>query len=209
MSRKQQVKCLETGNIYNSTVEAAAHIGCHNTAVSQCCTGKIKTCKGLHLEYVKHHPIIIHNKAEIEAAGNNTHKNCKSVTIRELNVTCDSVNEVAELLGVSGSSVSYALGDKNRTVHGYHVYFTKEAPEHMEDQQAYNRSMIARIPELEAKANTLDRLGVNEGTIDELARLRAYRDFKKTVDAMREEYIAAKTKYEQGMEMLAEMANNL
>lgn len=209
MSHKQQVKCLETGATYESARAAAQAMNCSQQLVSHCCVGRTKTCKGFHLEYVHHHPITIHNKAVIEAGGHRINGNCKSVTVLELNMTFDSVLETAEYLGVSINAVSSALCGRAKTVHGYHVYFTKEANEHMEAQQTYNREMIARIPALEEKANIVDKFGINEVALDELARLRAYREFKATVDAMREEYLIAKTKYEKGMEMLAEMVANL
>ena len=43
-----------TGDVYASATDAAEILGCTIDAVSMCCRGKIKSCKGNELEYVKH-----------------------------------------------------------------------------------------------------------------------------------------------------------
>ena len=43
-----------TGDIYASATDAAEAIGASLDAVSLCCRGKLKTCKGNELEYVRH-----------------------------------------------------------------------------------------------------------------------------------------------------------
>lgn len=43
-----------TGEVYASALDAAEALGVFRTAISAVCRGKIKTCKGYKLEYVKH-----------------------------------------------------------------------------------------------------------------------------------------------------------
>lgn len=43
-----------TGEVYASAIDASEALGCCAELVSACCRGKLKTCKGYKLEYVKH-----------------------------------------------------------------------------------------------------------------------------------------------------------
>ena len=43
-----------TGVVYASAMDAAEALGCSHTAVSNCCIGRLRSCKGNKLEYVKH-----------------------------------------------------------------------------------------------------------------------------------------------------------
>lgn len=47
-----KVKCIETGQIFNSATEASIFIGLTKDRVSQCCRGVTKSAGGLHWEYV-------------------------------------------------------------------------------------------------------------------------------------------------------------
>lgn len=51
-SRGKRVICIETGVIYNSTIEASAAVGRTRNIVSQCCRGLAKTCAGFHWAFV-------------------------------------------------------------------------------------------------------------------------------------------------------------
>ena len=51
--RKKKVVCIETGEIFDSLDAAAAKIGSTNSGISQVCSGKKLTCKGLHFKYYK------------------------------------------------------------------------------------------------------------------------------------------------------------
>ena len=42
---------LDTGDVYASTIDAAEILGCSESNVSACCTGKTRTCTGYHLAY--------------------------------------------------------------------------------------------------------------------------------------------------------------
>ena len=47
------VICIETGDIYASTMDAGDAIGAHFSGISNACRGKQQTVKGLHFCYVK------------------------------------------------------------------------------------------------------------------------------------------------------------
>lgn len=46
------VKCLETGKIYPSTIEAQRETGIRNGNISHCCLGNRKTAGGYHWRYI-------------------------------------------------------------------------------------------------------------------------------------------------------------
>lgn len=48
----RQVRCVETGILYNSSAHAARSIGCHRTTINNCIAGRKKTAMGLHWEVV-------------------------------------------------------------------------------------------------------------------------------------------------------------
>lgn len=45
------VICSDNGKKWASALDCAEELGTHITNVSSCCTGKTRTCKGLHLHY--------------------------------------------------------------------------------------------------------------------------------------------------------------
>jgi len=51
-SRCKKVRCVETGEIFDSQVEAAVSIGLSNKHLSSCCCGRGQTAGGLHWEFV-------------------------------------------------------------------------------------------------------------------------------------------------------------
>ena len=50
--RGKQVRCVETGIIYESIKQASEKTGITQTTICNCCKGKQKTTGGLHWEYV-------------------------------------------------------------------------------------------------------------------------------------------------------------
>ena len=48
----KKVKCLETGVIYQSTMEVQRKLRFSSANISKCCRGKVKSCCGFHWEYV-------------------------------------------------------------------------------------------------------------------------------------------------------------
>ena len=49
---KVRVRCIETGQIFNSTNEAAKFVNRSQSCIVECCQGKQKTCGCFHWEYV-------------------------------------------------------------------------------------------------------------------------------------------------------------
>lgn len=49
---RKTVKCLETEEIYSSTLEVERKLGINNSLVSAVCNGKKKSAKGLHFAYI-------------------------------------------------------------------------------------------------------------------------------------------------------------
>ena len=50
-AKARKVKCLETGQVFGSTIEASKTIGLSRNAVFNCCKGFCKTAGGFHWEY--------------------------------------------------------------------------------------------------------------------------------------------------------------
>lgn len=48
----KQVLCVETGKIYTSTHQVERELGFNQSAISRCCSGKLKTCGGYTWKYV-------------------------------------------------------------------------------------------------------------------------------------------------------------
>ena len=46
------VICIETGEVFSSSADAAEKVGVHFSVMSAVCTGKIRTCKGMHFCYM-------------------------------------------------------------------------------------------------------------------------------------------------------------
>lgn len=51
-SQSKQVRCIETGKIYSSTMEVEKQLGFSQSNISLVCNGKRKTCGGFHWKYV-------------------------------------------------------------------------------------------------------------------------------------------------------------
>ena len=49
----KKVLCVETGKVYESTMEAERKTGTNNANISACCRGKLKTTGGYHWRYVQ------------------------------------------------------------------------------------------------------------------------------------------------------------
>lgn len=49
---KHSIRCIETGEIYESALGAKRILGISNSQISKCCRGKIETAGGYHWEYV-------------------------------------------------------------------------------------------------------------------------------------------------------------
>ena len=52
LNRHKQVRCVETGEIFESVQQVSEFLNVTDCMVSMCCNGKRKSCKGLHFEFV-------------------------------------------------------------------------------------------------------------------------------------------------------------
>jgi group I intron endonuclease len=50
--RAKQVKCIETGQIFDTVKEASQYFNVDNSSICKVCNGKAKTCGGYHWEYI-------------------------------------------------------------------------------------------------------------------------------------------------------------
>ena len=55
MGKCKRVRCLETGQVFESETQASKDLGLWATHISHVCTGARKTTGGLHFEFVDAH----------------------------------------------------------------------------------------------------------------------------------------------------------
>ena len=48
----KKILCLDNNVIYNTVHEASKNTGCSVAGIRHCCTGYLKTTKGMHFNYV-------------------------------------------------------------------------------------------------------------------------------------------------------------
>lgn len=51
-TRSKKVRCVETGEVFESTIEVERKLGLAQGNICQCCNGEYKTCGKFHWEYV-------------------------------------------------------------------------------------------------------------------------------------------------------------
>lgn len=49
----KKIKCIETGQIFDSIKQASEKTGCDRSAIAKVCKGKMEKVKGLHFKYVE------------------------------------------------------------------------------------------------------------------------------------------------------------
>ena len=49
----KKVKCVETGEVFESIMDVERKLGLNNSHICKCCNGKLKTCGGYHWECVE------------------------------------------------------------------------------------------------------------------------------------------------------------
>ena len=62
----KKVKCIETGVVYESTMDVERKLGLTHSNICKCCKGKLKTCGGYHWEYYSDYLELQKEKQNIE-----------------------------------------------------------------------------------------------------------------------------------------------
>lgn len=66
--KKRKVEVIETGEIFNSTKEAAQHLNTTSACIVNACKGRLRSIKGFHLKYVGENPPIVLLESELDRA---------------------------------------------------------------------------------------------------------------------------------------------
>jgi hypothetical protein len=103
----REVRCITTNQIFFSTGEAARQLNVSQSKISVCCSGKIKSVKGLMFEYV--------NKENYDQK--------KKVRCAETGEIYESLNKAQNILNISRTSIMECCIGKKKSAHGLHFEF--------------------------------------------------------------------------------------
>ena len=112
---RRPVRCIETGVVYSSIIEAAVDIGVSRSGIYSTCTGNCKTIKELHFEFVDPD-----GKIQKESRRNTALVNRVPVLCVETGVRYESMREAAESVGVRASYICAVCNGRAKTAGGYH-----------------------------------------------------------------------------------------
>lgn len=119
-TNSEKVICIETGQVFDSMIEAGEIMGVFPTSISAVCRGKNKTSGGFHWAY---YPC---SEEEMEKKLNEGIGNNKKVVCVETGQVFDSLTKASECVGVSKSSISECCTGKQKTCGGFHwKYYEK------------------------------------------------------------------------------------
>lgn len=114
--RCRKIRCVETGEIFDSIKAAAEHYGLNLPNISAVLSGKKKTSGGFHWEYVDGQPPQPRSEEFHKKIG-------KPVRCVETGVVYESASRAAKVFGVSNSAISNAANGLREKSCGYHWKF--------------------------------------------------------------------------------------
>lgn len=112
---RRQVRCIETGIIYNSITEAANAFNVSPSGMYSACNGECKTIRGLQFEFVDPN-----SKVNKESRENVAAKNRVPVLCVETGIRYESMKEAAESTGTRASLISAVCRGIEKTANGFH-----------------------------------------------------------------------------------------
>ncbi len=114
--RCRKIRCVETGEVFDSIKAAAEHYGLKLPNISAVLAGKKKTTGGFHWEYVDGQPP--------QPRSEEFHKKMsKPVRCIETGVVYESAGQAARSFGVSDSAIGRVLNGHGETSCGFHWEF--------------------------------------------------------------------------------------
>lgn len=120
--QKKQVVCVETGQIFESEVEAANSSGLTQAAISACCYEKTITCMGKHWVFSSNYDENWKPREPIEKR----RPTSKPVVCLETNEIYKSISEAARSNLVSRQTIMRACKEPNYTINNKHFSYLKE-----------------------------------------------------------------------------------
>ena len=119
---KKQVICIETGQIFDSEIDAASSSGLTQAAISACCYGKTITCMGKHWVFLSDYDENWKPRDPIEKR----RPTSKQIICVETSEIYKSISEAARANFVSRTTITRACKDSNCTVRNKHFSYLKE-----------------------------------------------------------------------------------
>lgn len=119
---KKSVICVETGQIFDSEVDAADYSGLTQAAISACCYEKTITCMGKHWVFLSDYDENWKPRKPIEKR----RPTSKRIMCVETGEIYKSVSEAARSNFVSRPTITRACKDSNYTIHNKHFSYFKE-----------------------------------------------------------------------------------
>lgn len=122
----KQIRCIETGIVYESMAMVEKEMGIGHSHISMCCNGKQDTAGGYHWEFVDANDINkkeISNETRRKISEANKGRANKQVRCIETNKVYDSMTYAEKETGVSRNCISNACRGATKTAGGYHWEF--------------------------------------------------------------------------------------
>ena len=116
--RKRSVRCLDTGEIFESAAEAARHFNILASTICSVCRGKFIRSGGMKFEYLDQ-PLSEENRFR-EAK-----EKCKKVICVETGIIYPSIKEASRQTGTAKSLIANVCRGIKHTTGGYHWEFVK------------------------------------------------------------------------------------
>lgn len=111
----RKIRCVETGEEFNSITEAALSKGVDRSGLSKVCQGKLHELGGYHWCY-----------AEDENPDTTKRKNCRAVLCVETQEAFPSAKVASENKGCDASGITKVCRGKGKTCGGYHWQYVDE-----------------------------------------------------------------------------------
>lgn len=112
----KKVRCIETGDEFNSILEAADGDKKLACGICACCKGKRKVCKGKHWEYVEEHHTLDDYK-DVQK---------RKVVCVETKIIYNSLKEAADTNNILSTNILSCCKNTRRTCGGYHWMYLED-----------------------------------------------------------------------------------
>lgn len=118
------VRCIETGQIFDSIQQAADFVGINYNSISAAAHGRNQSSAGFHWEFVDKEKESSRPKRPVKEVSDDTRKkHCKAVRCVETGQIFESIGAAAKFAGVKQPNISSVLYGKQTTAGGYHWEF--------------------------------------------------------------------------------------
>ena len=115
---KYAVRCLTTGEVFDSGSAAAQYFGISHSGISYVCRGDYPSLRGLKFEYVDEE-----KRAAAEIRRNEKKIQSKSVICVETAVVYSSIKDASRKTGIGASNIGQVCHHLSKTAGGYHWAF--------------------------------------------------------------------------------------